>query len=113
MKTYADRPWIEYWDPKINRHPPLADKPVYQLMVDSFHQFPHHVALYFYGTEITYAELESLTNKMANSLVKLGVNKGDRVAICMDNCPQYVIAFFACAEGGRNRGADNANGHRA
>lgn len=100
MKTYADRPWLEYLDPKINRHPTLSEKPVYQLLVDSFTQYPNHVALYFYGTEFTYAELECLTNKMANSITKLGVTKGDRVAICMDNCPQYVIAFFAILKAG-------------
>jgi long-chain acyl-CoA synthetase len=87
-------------DPRIDRNPILPETPVHQFLTDSFRKYPDHIALYFYGAEFTYAELESLTNKLANSLAKLGVRKGDRVALCMDNCPQYVIAFFAVLKAG-------------
>ncbi|HPL10655.1 MAG TPA: AMP-binding protein [Smithellaceae bacterium] len=100
MKTYADRPWLAHMDPRIDRNPILPETPVHQFLTDSFRKYPDHIALYFYGAEFTYAELESLTNKLANSLAKLGVRKGDRVALCMDNCPQYVIAFFAVLKAG-------------
>jgi len=100
MKTYADRPWLENMDPKIDRSPNLPEMPVHQFLTDSFRKYPHHIALHFYGTELTYAELESLTNKLANSLVRLGIKKSDRVALYMDNCPQYAIAFFAVLKAG-------------
>ena len=100
MKTYADRPWLAHMDPRIDRNPILPETPVHQFLTDSFRKYPDHIALYFYGAEFTYAELESLTNKLANSLAKLGVRNGDRVALCMDNCPQYVIAFFAVLKAG-------------
>lgn len=100
MKTYADRPWLEHMDSRINRSPNLPGTPVHQFLTDSFRKYPDHVALYFYGAEFTYAEVESLTNKLANSLVRLGIKKGDRVALCMDNCPHYAIAFFAVLKAG-------------
>jgi len=100
MKTYADRPWLEHMDPKIDRSPNLPEISVHQFLADSFRKYPNHIALYFYGTEFTYAELESLTNKLANSLVRLGIKKSDRVALYMDNCPQYAIAFFAVLKAG-------------
>ena len=100
MKTYADRPWLEHMDPKIDRSPNLPEIPVHQFLADSFRKYPNHIALYFYGTEFTYAEFASLTNKLANSLVRLGIKKSDRVALYMDNCPQYAIAFFAVLKAG-------------
>ena len=95
MQTYADRPWLKHMDPKIPREYDFPESPVHQLLTNSFRQFPDNVALYYYGTEFTYSELESLTNKFANALISLGVNPGDRVALFMDNSPQYVISFFS------------------
>src|SRR4028118_1878037 len=41
------------------------------------------------------ADLEALSEKMAASLAVRGVKKGDRVALMLPNCPQYVVNFFA------------------
>ncbi len=100
MKTYADRPWLDNMDSKIDRSPNLPEIAVHQLLTESARNYPNHIALYFYGTELTYAELMCLTNKLAKSLVRMGIGKGDRVALYMDNCPQYVIAFFAVLKAG-------------
>ena len=80
------------WSP---REYELPEVPVYSYLVDSFRKYPNNIAVYYYGAEFTYAELEALTNKLANGLKEIGVEKGDRVVIHMDNCPQYVMAFFA------------------
>ena len=100
MKTYADRPWLDHMDPKITKNPSLPDIPVHQLLTESAKKFPNHTALYFYGTKFSYTELETLTTGLAKSITELGIAKGDRVAIYMDNCPQYVIAFFAVLKAG-------------
>jgi long-chain acyl-CoA synthetase len=52
-------------------------------------------AVFFKGKFKTYGELEEEVNKFANSLKKLGVKKGDRVAVIFPNCPQFVTVFFA------------------
>jgi len=56
---------------------------------------PDKIALRFYGRDLTYAELNSAIDRLAWALVDLGVKKGDRVAIHMENCPQFVISYFA------------------
>jgi long-chain acyl-CoA synthetase len=58
-------------------------------------QYSDRPALSFYHKEITYQELVSLVELFASSLQKQGVKKGDRVAIMLPNCPQYVIAYYA------------------
>lgn len=95
MSIYENKPWLKAIDPLVPREYELPEMPVYNYLTESFREYPNNTAIYYYGTEFTYAELESLTNKMANGLKDLGVEKGDRVVIHMDNCPQYVIAFFA------------------
>ncbi len=46
---------------------------------------------------LTYSELFAEVNKFANTLKRLGVNKGDRVAIYMPMVPELAIALLACA----------------
>jgi long-chain acyl-CoA synthetase len=46
---------------------------------------------------ITYEGLEARVSRFARALEGLGVNRGDNVAIMLNNCPEFVVAFFACA----------------
>jgi len=52
-------------------------------------------ATFFKGKIKTYAEIEKEVNKFANGLKKLGVKKGDRVAVYLPNSPQFLVTFFA------------------
>jgi len=62
--------------------------------------FPNKVALVFGTERITYAELNRRVNCVANSLVKMGMQKGDRVAVLLHNCPEFIELYFACAKSG-------------
>jgi acyl-CoA synthetase (AMP-forming)/AMP-acid ligase II len=61
---------------------------------------PERVALSFYGRDITYQELDGMIDQFAWGLVNLGIQKGDRVALFMENCPQFVISYFAIHRAG-------------
>jgi long-chain acyl-CoA synthetase len=50
--------------------------------------------------KMSYRDLRDAVNRFANALVKLGVKKGDRVAIYLPNCPQFAIAFFGALKAG-------------
>ena len=43
---------------------------------------------------LSYAELDEASNKVANALIKIGVNKGDRVAMLLPNSPEFVVLYF-------------------
>ncbi len=49
---------------------------------------------------VSYAELEAASNKLANALIKMGVRKGDRLAMLMDNSPEFVTVFFGIVKAG-------------
>lgn len=49
---------------------------------------------------LTYAELGAQVNRLANALIGLGLRPGERVALLMWNCPEYVVCDFAAATAG-------------
>ncbi|HET6936521.1 MAG TPA: AMP-binding protein [Candidatus Angelobacter sp.] len=58
---------------------------------------PQQRAIHFMGRDLTYADLDVLTNRMARLLLERGIRRGDAVAILATNTPEFAAAFFACA----------------
>ena len=57
--------------------------------------FPDHPALNYMGRTITYSELESMVRSFARALSDMGIGPGDKVAVCLPNIPQAIIANYA------------------
>ncbi|WP_202320637.1 class I adenylate-forming enzyme family protein [Archaeoglobus neptunius] len=55
-------------------------------------------AIKFKGKEISYGELKNNVDRLAASLLSLGVKKGDRVSTVLPMCPEYVYSFLACSK---------------
>ena len=60
-------------------------------------------ALLFKGASMSYAELEQQSDAFAAALAAIGVRPGDRVALLLPNCPQFMVARVRRLEGGRHR----------
>ncbi len=56
---------------------------------------PERPALVYYGSEITFAELDDLSERCAELLRGHGIGPGNRVAVLLGNCPQFHIVFYA------------------
>jgi len=54
--------------------------------------------LYFLDNVISYEDINAIANRMANAFDKLGVAKGDHVAIMLPNCPEYLYCWFGLAK---------------
>ena len=87
------KPWLANYDDGIpaSLHP-YPQTTLFDIISETARLRPQHTALIFKGNKVSYSELESRSNAFAAALIGLGVKKGDRVAIIMPNCPQYVIA---------------------
>ncbi|MBI2832570.1 MAG: long-chain-fatty-acid--CoA ligase [Chloroflexi bacterium] len=59
---------------------------------------PDREAIIFEDKRITFSQLNERTNRLANALKKLGVNKGDRIALIQVNTNANIEAYFACAK---------------
>lgn len=62
--------------------------------------YARNPALEYHGWKLTYAELNKVANQCANMLLSLGVRKGDAIAICLPNSPQYLVAIIAASKVG-------------
>jgi len=61
---------------------------------------PSEIALIYFGAKITYSDLQDHVHRFAAALQALGIEKGDRVALFMPNCPQFVVGFFGALGAG-------------
>jgi acyl-CoA synthetase (AMP-forming)/AMP-acid ligase II len=75
-------------------------KSLLQYFKDNVKATPNRVALSFYGYDMTYQKLNQAIDQFAGGLISLGVEKGDRVALFMQNCPQFVISYFGALQAG-------------
>ncbi|MBI2831897.1 MAG: AMP-binding protein [Chloroflexi bacterium] len=65
-----------------------------QLIEDRVARNPAKVYLYFEDQQVTYADFNAQINRVANSLWNAGIRKGDRFAIMLPNCPEFLYVWF-------------------
>ncbi len=58
-------------------------------------QYPLKTAVIFRGQSISFHQLKEFSFRLSNSLIKLGVKKGDKVALYLPNCPEYIYSYLA------------------
>ena len=90
----TEKVWLSSYPKEIPHHLDLPEMPVSQFLTDASKENPSKVAIHFMGKDLTYQELYESALRFANYLRSLGVEKGDRVAIMLPNCPQAVIAYY-------------------
>jgi long-chain acyl-CoA synthetase len=96
----VDRPWLAHYDagvPHAIDIPPIA---LPELLAQAAQDFPAAPAILFYGTTISYAELDMLAWRFAAALVRAKVVSGERVALVLPNTPQAVICFYGALRAG-------------
>jgi len=71
-----------------------------ELLDASAKSFPHRTAIVFGQKKISYKMLNDLTEQLAAGLESLGIKKQDRIAIFLDNCPEFVISYYAILKAG-------------
>jgi len=86
---------LKVWPAGVPRHLPLPDTSIYANLAASAAARPDKTAIVYYGSELSYSRLQAETEAMAGYLRHLGVNKGDRVLLFMQNSPQFIIGFYA------------------
>jgi long-chain acyl-CoA synthetase len=94
------KPWLKYYDPGVPESIHYPQIPLQQLLHVAAATLPHKASTSFYGSELTFRQIRAQMLRMANALIKLGVKKGDRVALALPNCPQYVIAYYGVLSAG-------------
>ena len=73
---------------------------VHQFLEESANQYPYKTALVFGEQRLTYRTIEGMANRLANAFLAHGLQRGDRVAIYLNNSVETVVSIFAILKAG-------------
>jgi fatty-acyl-CoA synthase len=90
-----DRPHHKFWPKRLPHSLTIPATSLWDNLAISARRYPDKAAMVFFGRVYPYAEMQRLAERLAARLHALGVRKGARVLLDMQNCPQLLIAHFA------------------
>ncbi|HEY5617416.1 MAG TPA: long-chain fatty acid--CoA ligase [Vicinamibacterales bacterium] len=95
------KPWLAHYDADVAQSvAPYPDKTLLDYLSDLARTHGDKPALLFKGASLSYAALESQSDAFSAALASLGIRPGDRVAVVLPNCPQFLIAQFGIWKAG-------------
>lgn len=93
--------WTRHYDPSV---PPTLSPYPARTLVDyvreNASQHPDGRAVIFKGASLSNRDLDRLSDRFAAALARAGVGRGDRVALLLPNCPQFLIAELGAWKAG-------------
>ncbi|RFU87254.1 long-chain fatty acid--CoA ligase [Streptomyces triticagri] len=97
--TYRDQPWLALLSEQQRR--PVDPPPtVVRAFRAAAAETPEHTALAYFDGRLSYAETDRLSDAVAGHLAARGLERGDRVAIMLQNSPHFVLALLGAWKAG-------------
>jgi len=90
----TERPHLAHWPKRLPRELTIPDTSLWTNVEIAALRYAGKPACIFFGRELGYAELKAQAEAVAGWLQSVGVQAGDRVALYLQNCPQYVAAYY-------------------
>jgi long-chain acyl-CoA synthetase len=100
MSVYDEKPWLSLYDQGQPAEIALEFTDALSMFRASVSRNPDGDIIRYFGGRITARELDELSDAFAVALAALGVRAGDRVAVYVQNVPQFVIAMLAAWKAG-------------
>jgi long-chain acyl-CoA synthetase len=96
-----ERPWLAHYDPEVPQSlHPYPPQTLCDVVAEAARERPDFPAVLFKGRRISWRQLHRLGLAMAAGFQSAGVLPGDRVAILMPNCPQFIMAQLGAWQAG-------------
>lgn len=87
---------FEFWPKRLSKTLTVPETSLYDNLAVSAKRYPDQIALHYYGASYTFKELKRHVDALAGYLEQeLGVQKGEHIALFMQNSPQFIIAYYA------------------
>ncbi|PAY24237.1 long-chain fatty acid--CoA ligase [Dietzia natronolimnaea] len=90
-----DRPWTAHYTPGTAHDLEYGTTTLVDQFDDAVRAYSERPATEFFGRLTSYSEIASRVRRAAEGLRRLGVGRGDRVAVLLPNCPQGIVVFYA------------------
>ena len=97
---YEEKPWLKWYPEGVPAEVDIPERSVPEVFDEAVEKWGNRTSLIFYGKKINYRELKDQVDRFATALCDLGVKKGDKVALYLLNCPQFVIAYLGALKAG-------------
>jgi long-chain acyl-CoA synthetase len=94
------KPWLAHYEPGVLSTLDCPAMPLHGLLEQTAARYPDRIATIFFGAKLTYRDLNEAANRFAHALLQFGLGQGDRVALMLPNCPQFLIAFYGALKAG-------------
>jgi long-chain acyl-CoA synthetase len=89
------KPWLNLYPAEIPANLEYSQDTIHESLIHTAEKYPNKTAIHFMGKEMNYKKLYETSCHVASYLQKIGIVKGDRVAIMLPNIPQAVICYYA------------------
>ena len=97
----VERSWLAHYDSHVPATlSPYPEKTLVDFLRENASDAPQAPAVLFKGGTLSHAELDRLTDRFAAALARMGIQRGDRVALVLPNCPQFLIAELGAWKAG-------------
>jgi fatty-acyl-CoA synthase len=90
----ADAPHLRHWPRRLPRQLAVPETSLWFNLEVAARRWPDKPVCHFLDRSLSYAQLARQAEALAGWLRAQGVARGDRVAIYLQNCPQYLVAFY-------------------
>jgi long-chain acyl-CoA synthetase len=100
MSVYDERPWLSLYDEDLPADLELEHQSGLEMFRASVERAPDRQLIRYFGRGLTVADTDAMTDALAAGLGELGVRGGDRVAIYLQNVPQFVLSVLGAWKAG-------------
>ncbi len=97
---YTEKPWLKNYDRNVPPSLDYEEKTFAEKFREAVEKYPDKTALIYMGKQITFADLDLLSNQLAHYLIKIGLKPDDVVGLHMPNIPAHYIAIIGVQKAG-------------
>ena len=94
LSQYEAKPWLKWYPEGVPSNIEIPEKSIPDMIDEAVKKWGDKTAVVFYGRKIKHKEVWESSLRFATALHDIGVKKGDRVAMLLPNCPQFIIAYL-------------------
>lgn len=92
--------FYQYWPEGVPKEVDIPDVPLHHFLKETAKKFPDATATTYFGVQLTYKQLDDISDRIATKLVELGLEKGETVALHFTNIPPCAACYFGVLKAG-------------
>ncbi|MFX0102987.1 MAG: long-chain fatty acid--CoA ligase [Candidatus Hodarchaeota archaeon] len=92
--------FYQFWPEGVPKDVEIPDIPLFEMLRETAKKFPDAIATTYFGVQMTYKQLDDISDRIATKLVELGLNKGETVALHFTNIPPCPACYFGVLKAG-------------